>query len=64
MQDDRPFVIERPNTPGRLDGKVRLGPEAHEWRKVHGLTEIEFAKYLLQQHARREAGLLQREGEG
>jgi len=64
MDDDHlPFVIERPNSPGRLDGKVRLKPIALEIAAEQGMTLEEMAKHILNQHDLRQAGLIQRDGE-
>jgi hypothetical protein len=40
MDGDRPFTIHSPT-------KITLSPEARFWAKEHGLTLVEFARYLL-----------------
>jgi hypothetical protein len=57
MEDDgKPFVIESPS-------RVRLSPLAREMAKMHGMSEVEMCKHLLNQHALRRSGLAQKEGE-
>ena len=63
MEDERPYVIERSNSPGREDGRVRFMPLGREMCRMHGMTEIEMARHLLQQEKQREAGLTQHDGE-
>jgi hypothetical protein len=53
---EQPFVVERANSPGKLDGRVRLNAEAKHWAQEHGLTLAELAKYLLQRDLDRKAG--------
>jgi hypothetical protein len=53
----KPFVIHS-------DSKITLGPEAREMAKMHGLSEEQLAKHLLAMNRQREAGLVQKEGEG
>jgi hypothetical protein len=43
--------------------KVRLGPTARELAKLSGVSEQQMARFLLQQHELREAGLIQRDNE-
>ena len=56
MPDDKPFTIHS-------DTRITLGPVAREMAKMHGMSEIEMAKHLLQQHALQQAGLVQKNGE-
>jgi hypothetical protein len=45
-------------------GQIQLSVTAREWAQEFGMTETEMAKHLLAEHQKREAGLIQREGEG
>jgi hypothetical protein len=54
--DDRPFVIES-------ETRVRLGPVAKEWARVHGMSLEQMAEHVLHQDNLRAAGLIQRQGE-
>jgi hypothetical protein len=64
MDDDHcPYIIERPNSPGRIDGKVTLKPIAKELAAEHGMTLEEMAKHVLRQEELRQAGQIQRDGE-
>jgi hypothetical protein len=54
--DDAPYEVLSPT-------KIRLGRVALEMAKMHGMTEKEMAKHLLQQHKLRETGLVQKDGE-
>ena len=56
MEDDKPYVIESPT-------RIRLMPIARELAKMHGMSEIEMAQHLLQQHALQDAGMVQKDGE-
>jgi hypothetical protein len=56
MSDDRPFVIQSPT-------RIRLMPTAREMARMHGMTEIEMARHLLQQDELRKTGLTQQQGE-
>ena len=44
MDDDKPYIIHSAT-------KITLTPIAREMAKMHGMTEIEMAQHLLQQHA-------------
>jgi hypothetical protein len=46
------------------DTKITLGPEAREMAKMHGLSEAQLGRHLLNQHKLQQAGLVQKEGEG
>jgi hypothetical protein len=39
-ENGEPFIIESPT-------RIRLGPAAKHWAREYGLTDREFAKYLL-----------------
>jgi hypothetical protein len=54
--DDRPYVIHSAT-------KITLNPTAREMARMHGMSETELARHLLDQHAQREAGLTQQVGE-
>jgi hypothetical protein len=54
--DDNPYLVLGP-------GQIVLGLEAREWAKIHGLSETEMAKHLMEQDRLRKAGQIQREGE-
>lgn len=57
MDDDgTPYEVLSPT-------RIRLSPLAKEMAKMHGMSEREMAKHLLQQTLRRAAGDTQREGE-
>jgi hypothetical protein len=56
MDDDRPYVIHSPT-------KITLKPMAREMCKMHGMSEEQMARHLLQQHKLQESGLIQRDGE-
>jgi hypothetical protein len=57
MNDDRPpFKIHSPT-------HITLSPTAREMAKMHGMSEEDLARHLLDQHAQREAGLTQQVGE-
>jgi 2,4-dienoyl-CoA reductase-like NADH-dependent reductase (Old Yellow Enzyme family) len=56
MADEPPYVVESPT-------RIRLSPLAQEMAKQNGMSLTEMAKHLLKQHAQREAGTAQREGE-
>ena len=57
MDDEgKPFIVESPT-------RIRLSPMARQMARMHGMTENEMAKHLLQQHQLQQAGLTQREGE-
>jgi hypothetical protein len=57
MDDEgKPFVIESPT-------RVRLSSVAREMAKMAGMSELEMAKHLLQQHQLQQAGLVQKDGE-
>jgi hypothetical protein len=56
MDDERPFVIHS-------ESKITLKPEARELARLHGMTEVEFAQHLLQQHRLQDEGLIQKQGE-
>jgi hypothetical protein len=60
---EQPFVIERANSPGKLDGRIRLNDGAKHWARENNMTEEQMAVHLLQQHDRRESGLEQKSGE-
>jgi hypothetical protein len=60
---EQPFVIERANSPGKLDGRIRLNDGAKHWARENNMTEEQVAVHLLQQHDRRESGQTQRSGE-
>ena len=53
----KPFTIHS-------DGKITLGPEALEMAAFNGMSVTELARHLLKQHKLKQAGLVQREGEG
>jgi hypothetical protein len=64
MEDsEQPFVIERANSLGKLDGRIRLNDGAKHWARENNMTEEQMARHLLQQHDRRESGLEQKSGE-
>ncbi len=44
--------------------KIRLSPTAREMAKMHNMTETQLARHLVEQHRLREAGQIQKEGEG
>jgi hypothetical protein len=54
--DDQLFVIESHD-------RVRLGPVAKEWARVHGMTLRQMAEHVLHQDNLRAAGLAQKVGE-
>ena len=56
MTDDQPYTVHSPT-------KITLSPTAREMARMHGMSEIQMAKHLLQQHGQREAGLTQQQGE-
>jgi hypothetical protein len=56
MSDDPPFVIHSPT-------KITLSVTAREMAKMHGMTEVELARHLLEQDSLRQAGDTQRNGE-
>ena len=64
MEDEEPFVVERANSPGKLDGRIRLNEGAKHWAREHNMSEEEMAAYLLRQHDRRERGETQKTGRG
>lgn len=55
--DEKPYTVHS-------DSKITLSPMAREMAKMHGMTEAELARHLLNQHKLQAAGLVQREGEG
>jgi hypothetical protein len=57
MDDEQPpYIIHSPT-------KITLKPTARELARMHGMTEEQLAKHLLQQQALQEAGLTQKQGE-
>jgi hypothetical protein len=60
---EQPFVIERANSPGKLDGRIRLNDGAKHWARENNMTEEQMAVHLLQQHDLRNRGLTQKVGE-
>jgi hypothetical protein len=59
---EQPFVVERPNTPGR-GGKVRLNAGAKFWARENNMSEEQMAAHLLYQADLRARGLTQKVGE-
>jgi hypothetical protein len=55
-EEHPPFRIESPT-------KITLGPEARQLAAMNGMSEVDMARHLLQQHALREAGHLQKDGQ-
>jgi hypothetical protein len=53
---EKPYVIESPT-------RIRLMPLAREMAKMHGMTEEQLAKHLLNQSKLQESGLIQKSGE-
>jgi hypothetical protein len=43
VADDRPYTVESPT-------RIRLGPDAKFWARTHGMTLVQFAKFLLDRH--------------
>ncbi len=56
MEDDRFYIVESPT-------RIKLKPAAREMAREYGMSERDFARYLLRQHQLREAGMVQRDGE-
>jgi hypothetical protein len=56
MDDDKPYTVHS-------DTRITLGPAARELCKLHGMSERDMAKHLLNQHRLEQAGQIQREGE-
>jgi len=56
MDDEKPYVIHSAT-------KITLKPLAREMARMHGMTEEQLARHLLQQHKLQEAGLTQKQGE-
>ena len=54
--DDKPYTVHSPT-------KITLSLTAREMAKMHGMTEIEMARHLLQQDELRKTGLTQQQGE-
>jgi hypothetical protein len=52
---DEPYRILSPS-------RVLLSPMAQEMAATQGMTNVQLARHLLEQHRQREAGLLQAEG--
>jgi hypothetical protein len=57
MEDDgKPYEVLSPTS-------IKLSPLAREMAKMHGMTERDMARHLLNQHKLRESGLVQKDGE-
>jgi hypothetical protein len=56
MSDEKPYTVHS-------DTKITLSPLAKEMAKMHGMTELEMAKHLLNQHRLEQAGQTQKPGE-
>ena len=54
--DNKPYEMLSPT-------KIRLGPLARDMAKMHGMSEEQMARHLLQQHKLQQAGLTQKQGE-
>jgi hypothetical protein len=56
VDNEAPFEVLSPT-------KIKLGPVAKQWAQEYGMTLTEMARWLLNQDAQRQAGLVQRNGE-
>jgi len=54
--DDKPYTIHS-------DTRITLSQAARELCKLHGMTEEQMARHLLNQHRLEQAGQIQRPGE-
>jgi hypothetical protein len=56
MDDDKPYIIHSAT-------KITLSSLAKEMARMHGMSEVEMARHLLQQDQLQDAGMIQKEGE-
>jgi hypothetical protein len=56
MDDEQPYVIHSAT-------RITLSPMAREMAKMHGMTEVQLARHLLDQDRLRREGETQRVGE-
>jgi hypothetical protein len=56
MDDDKPYIIHSAT-------KITLSSLAKEMARMHGMSEVEMARHLLQQDQLKESGMVQKDGE-